>query len=82
MFGVDRNIVKYAIHTNNHTQSTNYVLVKYDTNYRCLWTGPKSFLFSCRVKCQECMGTTYLCTGFSQNVLAKYEWIHSGYIYN
>ena len=29
MFGVDRNSVKYAIHTNNHTQSTNYVLVKY-----------------------------------------------------
>ena len=24
----------------------------------------------------------YLCTGFSQNVLAEYEWIHSGYIYN
>ncbi len=29
MFDVDRNSVKYAIHTNNHTQSTNYVLVKY-----------------------------------------------------
>ncbi len=41
MFDVDRNSVKYAIHTNNHTHSTNYVLVKYRTNYRCLWTGPK-----------------------------------------
>ena len=30
MFDVDRNSVKYAIHTNNHTQSTNYVLVKYE----------------------------------------------------
>jgi hypothetical protein len=24
----------------------------------------------------------YLCTGFSQNVLAVQKWIHSGYIYN
>ncbi len=23
----------------------------------------------------------YLCTGFSQNSLVQYEWIHSGYIY-
>ncbi len=23
----------------------------------------------------------YLCTGFSQNSLVEYEWIHSGYIY-
>ncbi len=29
LFDVDRNSVKYVIHTNNHTQSTNYVLVKY-----------------------------------------------------
>jgi hypothetical protein len=29
MFDVDRNSVKYAIHTKHHTQSINYVLFRY-----------------------------------------------------
>ncbi len=39
MFDVDRNRVKYAIHTNNHTQSINYVLFRYNTKAVILLAG-------------------------------------------